>query len=82
MAPNNSDSDERGRGFIDAGNDPVTLITASGGGREDRYNREFPSPEIRGSQKEKKTTLRVSNERYIVIGNLSPKRTVLLCQTS
>lgn len=54
MAPNNSDSDERG-GFIDAGNSPVALVAASSG-REDRHNREFPSSppsEIRGSRKGK-----------------------------
>lgn len=54
MAPNNSDSDERGS-FIDAGNGPVALaVAASDGGREDRHNREFPlplPPEIRDSPK-------------------------------
>lgn len=55
MAPNNSDSDERGN-FIDAGNGPVALVAASDGSREDRHNREFPLPlsRLRGSRKEKK----------------------------
>lgn len=53
MAPNNSNNDERG-GFIDAGNDPVALVAISGSnGHEDRHNREFPSPEIKSSQKVK-----------------------------
>lgn len=53
MAPNNSDNDERG-GFIEAGNGPVALVTASGGDHQDRHDGEFPSPEVTGSRKEKK----------------------------